>query len=109
MTAVTGLISAAIAGVLPLKDIAELANAGTLAAFIAVAACMMILRVRAPEVARPFRTPLWWIVGPLAVAGCAYLFWNLPHKTQIWFTTWNAIGIVVYLLYGRRKSRLAAG
>ncbi len=108
MTAITGLISAAIAGVLPLKDIAELANAGTLAAFIAVAVCMMILRVRAPDVMRPFRTPLWWVVGPLAVAGCAYLFWNLPHKTQIWFATWNAVGIVVYLLYGRRKSRLAA-
>jgi APA family basic amino acid/polyamine antiporter len=108
MTAVTGVISAAIAGVLPLKDIAELANAGTLAAFIAVALCMMILRVREPGLERPFRTPLWWLVGPLAIAGCAYLFWGLPHKTQIWFVSANLVGLTFYLLYGRTRSRLAS-
>ena len=109
MTAITGLISAAIAGVLPLKDIAELANAGTLAAFIAVGLCMMILRVRDPGLERPFRTPLWWLVGPLGIAGCVYLFWSLPHKTQIWFASANLVGLLFYLAYGRRKSRLAEG
>jgi APA family basic amino acid/polyamine antiporter len=108
MTAITGLISAAIAGVLPLKQIAELANAGTLAAFVAVAVCMMILRRREPTRPRPFRAPLWWAVGPLAVAGCLYLFANLPRLTQVWFLAWNLVGIVVYLAYGRRRSRLAA-
>ncbi len=108
MTVVTGVIAAAIAGFLPLSQIAELANAGTLAAFIAVAVCMMILRVRDPGRPRPFRTPLPWLVGPLAVAGCLYLFANLPHLTQGCFTLWNLVGLAVYLLYGRRTSRLAA-
>jgi APA family basic amino acid/polyamine antiporter len=108
MTALTGLISAAIAGVLPLKEIAELANAGTLAAFVAVSVCMMILRRTEPDRRRPFRAPLWWIIGPLAVAGCLYLFANLPHRTQLWFASWNLAGLVVYLAYGRRSSRLAA-
>ena len=107
MTVVTGVISAAIAGVLPLKQIAELANAGTLAAFVAVAVCMMVLRVRDPGRLRPFRTPLWWLVGPLGAAGCLYLFSGLPRLTQAWFALWNGIGLVVYLAWARRKSRLA--
>jgi APA family basic amino acid/polyamine antiporter len=47
-------------------------------------------------------------VGPLAVAGCLYLFWSLPLLTKLLFLGWNALGLVVYLLYGRRKSGLAA-
>jgi len=70
VTVLTGLWAGAISGFAPLKEIAELANAGTLCAFVAVAACMMILRLRAAERPRVFRTPLWWLVGSLAVAGC---------------------------------------
>jgi APA family basic amino acid/polyamine antiporter len=107
MTAVTGLIAAGIAGLLPLKEIAELANAGTLVAFIAVAVCMMILRIKEPGRPRAFKTPLWWLVGPLAIAGCVYLFISLPDVTHRWFLGVSAAGLVVYLLYGVRKSRLA--
>ena len=57
--------------------------------------------------ARVFRTPLGWIVGPLAIAGCLYLFWNLPYITQTRFFIWNAIGIAVYLFYASRHSILA--
>jgi len=107
MTVLTGIWAAAISGFAPLKAIAELANAGTLCAFVAVAACMMILRLREPQRARVFRTPLWWLVGSLAVAGCLYLFVNLPGKTQLFFFGWNAIGLAVYFLYSMRASRLA--
>lgn len=107
VTLLTGLIAALIAGLVPLSDIAALANAGTLAAFIATAVAVMILRRRAPDIARPFRTPLVWIVGPAAVAGCLYLFTSLTAKTIVFFFVWNAVGVVVYLLYGRVKSRLA--
>ena len=58
---------------------------------------------------RKFRTPLWALVGAIAVLGCAYLFFSLPHKTQLWFLAWNAVGIVVYLAYSRRNSVLAKG
>ncbi len=107
VTILTGLAAAAMAGFLPLKFIAEVANAGTLAAFIATAVAMMVLRRQRPEIARPFRTPIWWLVGPLAVAGCLYLFWSLAEVTKWMFLAWNVIGVFVYLLYGRTRSRLA--
>lgn len=107
VTLLTGVCAAAMAGFLPLKFIAEVANAGTLAAFIATAVSMMILRRQRPDLARPFPTPLWWAVGPLAVTGCVYLFSSLAETTQLMFVAWNVIGLGVYLAYGRRKSRLA--
>jgi APA family basic amino acid/polyamine antiporter len=107
MTVLTGIWAAIISGVAPLKAIAELANAGTLCAFVAVAVCMMLLRMREPARPRVFRTPLWWLVGPLAIAGCLYLFANLPGKTQAFFLAWNAVGLAVYFLYAMRASRLA--
>ena len=81
------MLVAALAGVARLDEIAALANAGTLAAFIAVGACLLVLRKREPNRPRNFRTPLAWLVGPLAILGCLYLYWSLPQKTQIWFLT----------------------
>lgn len=108
VTLLTGLIAAVIAGVMPLAEIASLANAGTLAAFIATTMAVMVLRRVAPDLPRPFRTPLIWLLGPLGIAGCAYLFTSLAAKTMIFFAAWNAVGVVVYLIYGRARSRLAA-
>lgn len=107
VTLATGAFVAAIAGFFKLDEIAELSNAGTLCAFVAVSACMMILRVREPERPRIFRCPLPWLVGPLAIAGCVYLFASLPTTTMLRFFAWNAIGVAVYFLYGYRRSRLA--
>ncbi len=109
ITVFTAILVAALAGVARLDEIAALANAGTLAAFIAVAVCLLVLRKRDPNRPRVFRTPAAWLVGPLAIGGCLYLFWSLPRTTQLWFLAWNAIGVVVYLLYSRRSSLLAKG
>ncbi len=108
VTILTGVIAAAIGGFMPLDEIASLANAGTLAAFIATACAVMVLRVRAPDLSRPFATPVVWLIGPGAVLGCIYLFTSLSAKTMIFFAVWNVIGVGAYLLYGRTKSRLAA-
>jgi APA family basic amino acid/polyamine antiporter len=107
VTVLTGLIAALIAGFLPLSEIASLANAGTLAAFIATACAVMALRRRAPELERPFTTPLVWLIAPLAVVGCLYLFTSLSARTIRFFFAWNALGVLVYLAFGRVKSRLA--
>ncbi len=107
MTLVTGVIVAIIAGFLPLSQIAELANAGTLVAFIAVAICMVVMRSRAPDKPRTFRAPLAPVLAIVAVVGCAYLFWSLPTLTIQRFVAWNVIGVVVYLLWARRNSVLA--
>ncbi len=108
ITADTGVFVAARAGFFRLDEIAELANAGTLLAFIAVAACMMILRRRSPELPRIFRCPQPYVVGTLAVLGCAYLIYSLPNKTLTRFLLWNLIGIAVYFAYSRSRSLLRA-
>ncbi|MBY8827632.1 amino acid permease [Hephaestia mangrovi] len=107
ITAITGLFVAAVAGFFSLGEIAELANAGTLLAFIAVGACMMVLRRRAPEMERVFRCPAPFLVGTLAILGCLYLLISLPEMTLVRFVIWNAGGLVVYFLYGRARSTLA--
>jgi APA family basic amino acid/polyamine antiporter len=103
----TAMVVSAIAGFFPLSEIAELANAGTLAAFVAVGLCLIILRVRQPDRPRLFRAPMPWVVGLVAILGCIYLFISLPGVTQVRFLIWNLIGALVYLAYGARKSRLA--
>ncbi|MDY6948777.1 MAG: amino acid permease [Pseudomonadota bacterium] len=107
MTLITGVIVAIIAGLLPLQRIAEVANAGTLVAFIAVAVCMLVLRSAAPTARRPFRTPAATLVALGAIIGCAYLFHSLPMVTKVTFLIWNAIGIAVYFAYARFQSVLA--
>ena len=104
ITLITAVLVAIIAGVMPIDSIAALANAGTLAAFIAVSVAMLVLRRRDPGAVRTFRTPLAWVVGPVAVLGCLYLFYSLPAQTQIYFLIWNVVGLAVYFGYGRARS-----
>ncbi|WP_244552460.1 amino acid permease [Allosphingosinicella indica] len=106
ITGVTGLFVAAFAGFFTIGDLAELANAGTLLAFIAVGACLMILRRTRPDLPRVFRCPQPYVVGTLAILGCAYLMLSLPELTLMRFVIWNLIGLAVYLLYGRARSIL---
>jgi basic amino acid/polyamine antiporter, APA family len=106
VTIVTGFICAVLAGLLPLAQIAELANAGTLMAFIATGAGLIILRFREPDINRPFRAPLGIITSVIAIFGCLYLFYSLPMATQMRFFIWMGIGVVVYFLYSRRASNL---
>ncbi|MGH8187704.1 MAG: APC family permease, partial [Steroidobacteraceae bacterium] len=109
ITAMTGVFVAAVAGFFRLDEIAELANAGTLLAFVAVAVCMMILRRRSPHLPRVFRCPQPYVVGTLAVLGCVYLLFSLPNSTLWRFLAWNALGIAIYMAYGRVRSLLANG
>lgn len=108
MTLVAGICVISLAATLPLDRIALLANAGTLAAFIAVALSLLVMRFREPSRNRPFKTPFAFVVAPLCIAGCVYLFSSgLQSYTQRWFLLWNAAGLVIYLIYGARCSRLA--
>jgi APA family basic amino acid/polyamine antiporter len=106
ITAITGLFVAVVAGLFSVDEIAELSNTGTLFAFVVVSISVMVLRRAQPDRHRPFRCPTLWIVGPLAVFGCLYLFASLPKVAQGRFAIWTAIGAVVYFLYGYRRSPL---
>ncbi len=106
VTIVTGVAVALFAAIFPVGMLADISNSGTLFAFFVVSLGVMILRVRSPERKRVFRTPLIWVVGPLAMAGCALLFVSLGSYTIKLFLIWAVIGLVLYALYGRNRSHL---
>ena len=107
ITVVTAVLVGILAGIVPLDEIAALANAGTLAAFIAVAVCMLVLRKRSPDAPRVYRTPLAWVIGPAGILGCIYLFFSLPDQTRVFFLIWNVVGLAWYVLAARRTAKMA--
>ncbi len=107
ITLFTAVVVAIIAGLFPLAEIAALANAGTLTAFMAVSAAMLAMRRREPGAVRRFATPLPWLVGIVAIVGCAYLFWSLPIKTRAYFLIWNVLGLILYWIYGSSRAEHA--
>jgi APA family basic amino acid/polyamine antiporter len=109
ITYLTGAVVSICAALFPVGKLADTSNAGTLLAFAMVAIGVLVLRKRQPERPRPFRTPLVWIVCPLAVLGCALLFWNLSNVAKIVFVVWALIGLVIYRSDGYKRSQLANG
>jgi APA family basic amino acid/polyamine antiporter len=107
VTIITGVFVALFGAIFPVGQLADISNSGTLAAFLVVAAGVMILRVREPNRPRTFRTPAVWVIGPLATLGCVFLFFSLSRYTQILFGSWTAFGLLIYYGYGYRKSNLA--
>ena len=109
VTIVTGIAVAICAAFLPVGTLADYSNSGTLFAFAAVSLGVMILRVKDKDRARPFRTPLLFVVAPLAILGCVVLFMSLNIESQLVFAVWAVVGLIFYFLYGRRNSNLARG
>ena len=107
ITILTGLVVALMAGFVDLQRLAELTNIGTLFAFILVSIGVMVLRRTNPDLRRAFRTPLVPVVPILAVLICLYLMVSLPLGTWGRFVGWMVLGLVIYFVYGMRKSRLA--
>ena len=109
VTMITGAGVTLAAAFLPVGKLADISNSGTLFAFFVVSIAVMILRVKEKDRHRPFRTPGIWIVGPMAMLGCAILFIFLPTEAQLVFPVWGLIGLTFYFLYGYRRSHLALG
>ncbi|WP_088319005.1 amino acid permease [Kineosporia sp. R_H_3] len=107
VSVVTGVFVAVISALVPLGELAELVNIGTLFAFVLVSVGVVVLRRTRPDLPRAFRTPLVPLVPILSVLASVYLMLNLPALTWERFGIWLAIGFVVYFLYGVRRSRLA--
>ena len=109
VTALTGTVVAVGAAFFPVGQLADIANAGTLYAFLMVAVAVMVLRRTRPDVPRSFRVAGLWFVGPATVLGCLFLFVNLPSDAMIVLPVWSAIGLLLYFLYGRSRSHLGRG
>jgi APA family basic amino acid/polyamine antiporter len=105
-TTITGVAVGVTAALLPIQEIAELTNIGTLFAFVLVCFGVWILRRVEPELKRPFRTPMVPVVPLLGVISCVYLMASLPMVTWIRFFVWLAIGLLIYFCYGRFHSKV---
>src|SRR3954462_848239 len=102
----TGVVVAVISMFVPLTELAELVNIGTLFAFVLVAIGVLVLRRTRPDLQRAFRCPGVPVVPVLAVLAAVYLMLNLPAATWVRFFIWMALGLIVYFAYGARHSRL---
>lgn len=103
-----GVAASVIAAFVPISDLAELINIGTLAAFIIVSASIIVLRRQRPDLERPFKTPYVPLIPILSIIFCLFLIAELPTITHLRFIIWLAIGLVIYYFYGRKKSYLTS-
>jgi APA family basic amino acid/polyamine antiporter len=109
VTAITGAGVAVAAAFFPVGQLADIANAGTLYAFLMVAIAVWQLRRRDPDRVRPFRVPAIGLVAALTVIGCLFLFFNLPAPAMLVLPVWGVIGVVIYYGYSYRHSNLGRG
>jgi APA family basic amino acid/polyamine antiporter len=105
-TIITGVFVASFAAFANINEVVDLTNIGTLFAFALVSIGILVLRAKEPERVRPFRTPFSPWVPLLSAGACVFLMLQLPAVTWIRFGIWLALGLVIYFLYGYRKSRL---
>jgi basic amino acid/polyamine antiporter, APA family len=96
-----------MAGFIPLSELAELVNIGTLAAYVMVCVGVVVLRYRQPDLHRPFKMPMSPIIPLLGAISCLALMYFLPTVTWLRFFTWLIIGLAVYFGYSMRHSKLA--
>jgi APA family basic amino acid/polyamine antiporter len=107
-TWVAGVFVGVPSGIFDIGTLADLANIGTLFAFVLVSLAVLILRRTQPDRPRAFRVPMVWVVAPLSVFFCFILMAGLPVENWIRFVVWLAIGLVIYFTYSRRHSELEA-
>ncbi|MER6710624.1 amino acid permease [Streptomyces sp. NPDC000877] len=106
-TLIVAVVFALPAAFAPLDAVVNLCTIGTLATMAAVNVAVIALRRREPGLARTFRVPLYPVTPLLGVGFCLYLMYETGAATWLQFAVFLAAGVALYLLYGRRNSRLA--
>jgi APA family basic amino acid/polyamine antiporter len=119
-TIVLGVVISICAAFLPISLLGQLVSFGTAMAFAIVCLSVIYLRVKHPEMERPFRVPGGIVTAVLGILACLFLAWNnfAPMIEQAQrndplplylLAGYCAVGAVIYLLYGYRHSKLAKG
>lgn len=107
-TAIVGVVVSIAAGLLPISVLSQLVSIGTLLAFVLVSIGVVVLRRTRPDLPRPFRTPGMPWVPAIGVLVCVAQMAALPLATWVRLFVWLGMGMTIYLLYGARRSRVAA-
>jgi len=105
-TMLTGGVIAAVAAFTPIQVLEKMVNIGTLFAFVIVCGAVLMLRIKRPEVQRPFRCPALFIVAPLGILVNVTMMMFLPTETWLRLVYWLAIGLIIYFGYGYWNSAL---
>ena len=84
----------------------DLTSFGTLFAFVLVSLGVWIMRRKAPNMARPFKTPWVPVVPILGAVVCTFMIGAIDIRTLKFALVWMLIGLVVYFAYSRKKSKL---
>jgi APA family basic amino acid/polyamine antiporter len=106
-TIVAGLVVGIPAGIWDIGTFADLANIGTLFAFVVVSAGVIVLRKAQPDRKRGFRVPWVPVLPAISIFLCCVLMLSLPLETWIRFFGWLIVGLLLYFLYGKSRSLLA--
>jgi len=104
---IVGFCVALFASVLPINVLGQLTSIGTLLAFVIVSAGVWILRVRRPDLPRPFKVALVPLVPILGMGVPLLLMLSLPLSTWLRLIGWLILGMLIYFGYGRSHSKLA--
>jgi APA family basic amino acid/polyamine antiporter len=105
-TWIAGLVVGIPAGILDIGTFADLANIGTLFAFIVVSAGVIALRRQQPDRPRGFRVPGSPFLPALSIVTCLILMMSLPLETWVRFVVWLIVGFAIYFPFGRKHSVL---
>ena len=98
------IIGILLSGFLPIMTLAELCNIGALFAFMLTSISVLVLRIKRPDIKRPFKVPAVYVIAPLAALISFGLIVSLPKIAIIRFIVWLAIGLIIYFSYGIKHS-----
>ncbi|MFB5946189.1 amino acid permease [Albibacterium profundi] len=96
----------AFAGFVPISDLGHMVSIGALFAFSLVCIGVVILRKTDPNAHRPFKTPFVPVIPILGVIVCVLLMGSLPIESWERLGIWMALGIAIYLFYGKKHSKI---
>ena len=104
-TMITGVAVAVLTLIVPLNQLLNLVNIGTLIAFTVVCAGVLYLRKRKPDLPRSFRVPLVPLFPILGIVFSAFLaIFGLSRTTWTWFLIALVCGLIFFFCYGFRTS-----